>query len=288
VSAAQANLNRMPKTGIEPILFVRYRTKEQNRIQASVYYVPPLAPLVLPQCRRLWSAPSMPTGIKRAIENAVELSKWELAALEKEATTKRKCVPAQTPLFEQGSVANAVYYVIRGKVQVSVLSKQGREGMIGLVPSGGFVGEVSLTGQAQYLDSAFTFENSLILKIPAARMQAALQSSPALSAYFTSFLLRHSMDVQAELVDHLFNSSEKRLARILLLLANFNGSGKLDPIPHMTQELLAERVGTTRSRISYFMNKFRRLGLVEYNGEIKVHSGLLNIVLQDSSIPEED
>lgn len=126
-----------------------------------------------------------------------------------------------------------------------------------------------------------------MLKISVKRMLAVLKKNAVISGFFTYFLLQHSMDVQAELVDHLFNSSEKRLARILLMLANFGNAGKLESIPHITQELLAERVGTTRARISFFMNKFRRLGLIEYNGTIKVHSGLLNVILHDSRITEK-
>jgi len=158
--------------------------------------------------------------------------------------------------------------------------------MIGLIPEGGFVGEACLTEQQFYLDTATAFSDCIVLGISAKRMNALLKKNPHLSAYFTHYLLRHSLDVQADLVDHLFNSSEKRLARILLQLANFGASGKLQEIPHMTQELLAERVGTTRARISFFMNKFRRLGLIEYNGAIKVHSGLLNVILHDSRLTE--
>lgn len=228
----------------------------------------------------------MATGIKRATEKPVELSISELKALETYAAQKRQRVPAKTLLFEQGAAADAVYYIIHGKVQITVLSAQGREGMIGFISKGGFVGEICLTTQGQYLESATTFADCEVLKIPVTRMQVALSSNQALSTRFTKFLLRHSMDIQAELVDHLFNSSERRLARILLLMANYNGSGRLDAIPHMTHELLAERVGTTRARISFFMNKFRRLGLIDYNGEIKAHSALLNVILHDSTTPD--
>jgi len=226
----------------------------------------------------------MPTGIKRTPDKPNELSLADLAFIGKASTVKRKHVPAKAIIFQQGAPADAIYYIIEGTVQITVLSKQGREGMIGLIPVGGFAGESSLTSQKLYLDTATAFRDSVVLEVPAARMRAVLKKSPSLSAYFTNFVLQHAMDVQAELVDHLFNSSEKRLARILLMLANYNGSGKLETIPHMTQGMLADRVGTTRARISFFMNKFRRLGLIDYNGEIQVHSGLLNVILNESDL----
>ena len=222
------------------------------------------------------------TEIKRTIQKPVRLSKSDLKGLKKDAAIKRKRVRAKTILFEQGADADGLYYIIQGKVQITVLSAQGRERMIGITSSGGFVGEICLTSQALYLDTATAFADCEVLYIPAMRMHIALANDPALATYFTDFLLRHSMDVQAELVDHLFNSSEKRLARILLLLANYNGGGQLDVIPHMTHELLAERVGTIRARISFFLNKICRLGLIDYNGEISVHSGLLNVILPDA------
>jgi CRP-like cAMP-binding protein len=120
-----------------------------------------------------------------------------------------------------------------------------------------------------------------------AQMRALLHKKRAASLYFTNFLLQRTLDVQADLVDHLFNSSEKRLARVLLLLANFGHEGRLEPITNVTHDMLAQRVGTTRARVSFFMNKFRRLGLTDYNGTIKVHSGLLNVVLYDSRLAPE-
>lgn len=195
---------------------------------------------------------------------------------------------AKTELFSQGQLANHLFYIIQVKVQISVLSKQGREGIIGLLSKGDFVGEASLTGQVSYLESAKAFTDCSTLKIPAVLMRDMIRESSTLSEYFTHFLLQHTIDVQADLIDHLFNSSEKRLARALLLLANFRNSGKLEPIPPISQELLAERVGTTRSRINFFMNKFRRLDLIDYNGHITVHSGLMNVVLSDTRVADED
>ena len=193
--------------------------------------------------------------------------------------------PANSTIFRQGDEADWVYFIIRGRVQISVLSKQGKEGMIAVPHTDGdFIGESALSSQLRYLSSAETVMKSEILKIPKETMRALIKENAEIGTCFTAFLLQHTMAVEAELVDHLFNSSEKRLARILLLLANFGHEGKLEPITNMTQELLAQRVGTTRARISYFMNKFRRLGLITYNGSIQVHSGLLNVVLHDARL----
>jgi CRP/FNR family cyclic AMP-dependent transcriptional regulator len=194
-------------------------------------------------------------------------------------------------LFAQGSASDNIYFINRGKVQITVVSKQGREGIIALLTEGDFAGEISLTPQPLYLDSGTAITDCDILKVSSKLMLQILETSRLLAEYFTRFLLERTMDVQAELVDHLFNSSEKRLARVLLLLANFGQTGKLEPIAHITQEMLADRVGTTRARISFFMNKFRRLGLIDYNGSINVHSGLLNVVLYDDRIkarPKKD
>ncbi len=225
---------------------------------------------------------------KRTAKPVAVLSEANLIALERATGALRQSLTAKTQLYGQGQAADTIFYIVEGKVQVTVVSKQGRGGMIGLLSEGGFVGESSLTPQVNHLDTATAFSDCVVLKISAKRMQDALKKSPALSEFFMHFLLGHSIEVQADLVDHLFNSSEKRLARVLLMLANFSNSGKLETIPHITQELLAERVGTTRARISAFMNKFRRLGLIEYNGEIKVHSGLLNVLLHDSRLTEKD
>lgn len=185
-------------------------------------------------------------------------------------------------LFRQGDAASWLYYVVEGKVHVSVTSQQGKEGMIALpLGVGDFVGEGSLTDQPLYLTSAATVGPAEIIKISRESMRDALKANLLLAEAFTAFLLQHSMDVEAELVDHLFNSSEKRLARTLLLLANFGDEGRLQPIRGVSQELLAKRVGTTRGRISFFMNKFRRLGLIDYNGAIHVRGGLLAVVLHD-------
>jgi CRP-like cAMP-binding protein len=191
-------------------------------------------------------------------------------------------------VFHQGDPAEWVHYVVAGKAQVSVTSKQGKQGVIAvpLVP-GDFIGEIGLTNQPFYLTSADATCPSQIVRISRENMRNAMRANSHVADAFTAFVLQHSADIEAELIDHLFNSSEKRLARTLLLLANFAEGGQLQPIEGMTQELLAKRVGTTRGRISFFMNKFRRLGLIDYNGTIIVRGGLLSVVLHDSRLKDE-
>ena len=182
----------------------------------------------------------------------------------------------------QGDPADAVFYIEKGKVQLTVVSEQGKEGVIAMLGAGEFFGEGCLAGQPLHIASASAMSNSIMVRIEKATMVRVLHEQPALSETFMAFLLSRNIQIEAELVDHLFNSSEKRLARLLLLLAHFGKEGKLEPvIPKIGQDVLAARVGTTRSRINYFMNKFRKLGLIEYNGELKVHTSLLNVILHD-------
>ena len=194
---------------------------------------------------------------------------------------------AKSVVFDQGHPADSIFYIVRGRVETTVVSRQGKEGTIALYKKGDFVGEAALTALPLYLDSAATITECELLMLSAEQMRAVLHKKRSAALYFTNFLLQRTLDVQADLVDHLFNSSEKRLARVLLLLANFGHEGRLGPITNVTHDMLAQRVGTTRARVSHFMNKFRRLGLVEYNGTINVHSGLLNIVLHDSRLASE-
>jgi CRP-like cAMP-binding protein len=185
-------------------------------------------------------------------------------------------------VFLQGDPANAVFYIEKGKVQLTIVSKHGKEGVIAMLGAGDFFGEGCLAGQPLHIASASAMSNSIIAKIEKETMVRVLHEQPALSEMFMAFLLSRNAQFEAEIVDHLFNSSEKRLARLLLLLANFGKEGKLEPVlPKISQDILAARVGTTRSRINYFMNKFRKLGLIEYNGELKVHTSLLNMVVHD-------
>jgi CRP/FNR family cyclic AMP-dependent transcriptional regulator len=190
-------------------------------------------------------------------------------------------------LFAQGERSEFIYYIVQGRVESSVLSPHGKEGTIAVLNKGDFVGEASLTRQPLYLDTAAAVTECDLLVLDSEQMRLVYEENERVAAYFTSFLLQRTLDVQADLIDHLFNSSEKRLARVLLLLANFGHEGRLEPITNVTHDMLAQRVGTTRARISYFMNKFRRLGLIEYNGEIRVHSGLLNVVLHDARLSTE-
>ena len=191
-----------------------------------------------------------------------------------------KYQPGET-LFLQGDPADAVFYIQKGKVQVTVVSEHGKEGVIAMLGSGEFLGEGCLAGQPLHIATATATAESAVARIDRETMVRVLRDEPTLSQLFMSFLLTRNIQVEAELVDHLFNSSEKRLARILLLLASFGKEGKMETIPKVSQEVLAARVGTTRSRVNFFMNKFRKLGLIEYNGELKVHSALLNIIVHD-------
>jgi len=185
-------------------------------------------------------------------------------------------------LFRQGETATAIFYVKTGRVQLTVVSDQGKEGVIALFGPGDFFGEGCLAGQLLRMASAVATAPSTLVRIERDVMSRLLHDKVDFSEKFMAFLVTRNMQVEADLVDQLFNSSEKRLARLLLQLANFNNDGELRPIfPKISQEVLAARVGTTRSRINYFMNKFRRLGLIEYNGSVKVHTALLNVIVHD-------
>jgi CRP-like cAMP-binding protein len=185
-------------------------------------------------------------------------------------------------VFQQGNAAEAVFYIQNGSVQLTIISEQGKEAIIGTLKSGEFLGEGCLAGQPLYIVSATATAESAIVRIEKAAMLRALRDDPTFTQLFTAYLLSRNVQIEADLVDQLFNSSEKRLARVLLLLAHFGKEGTMEPVlPHINQELLAARVGTTRSRINYFMNKFRKLGFIEYNGGLKVHSSLLNVIVHD-------
>ncbi|MDZ4736307.1 MAG: Crp/Fnr family transcriptional regulator [Rhodospirillaceae bacterium] len=186
------------------------------------------------------------------------------------------------PIFRQGDPADAVFYIESGKIQISLVSEQGKEGVIAMLGAGEFFGEGCLVGQPLHLATSTALDECTIVRIEKEAMIRELNSNPEFSKVFTAFLLLHNAQIEADLVDHLFNSSEKRLARVLLMLAHFGKDGKLElVIPPVNQELLAARVGTTRSRINFFMNKFRKLGFIEYNGHLKVHSSLLNVIVHD-------
>ncbi|QPD05110.1 MAG: Transcriptional regulator, Crp/Fnr family [Candidatus Nitrospira kreftii] len=197
-------------------------------------------------------------------------------------------LPKKQILFSQGDTTDEVFYVRAGKVKETVISEHGKEAVVAILEQGAFFGESSLVGQTVRTATATTLEDSRILRIDKAVMLRLLKEQPRFSEAFMSYLLLHSIRVQEDLVDQLFNSSEKRLARALLLLAHFGKEGKPETvIAKISQETLAEMIGTTRSRVSFFMNKFRKLGFIDYkgglrrNGGLHVHSSLLNVVLHD-------
>ena len=185
-------------------------------------------------------------------------------------------------VFSQGDPADAVFYIQEGKVKVTVVSEQGKEAVVAMLGTNEFFGEGCLAGQAQRIATVATMTDSVIVRLEKAAIVRVIHQEPAFSEMFIAHLLARTIRVEADLVDQLFNSSEKRLARLLLLLANFGKEGKPEPIiAKISQETLAEMIGTTRSRVSFFMNKFRKLGFIDYNGGIEVHSSLLNVVLHD-------
>ena len=190
----------------------------------------------------------------------------------------------RSAIFSQGDAADAVFYIREGKVRLTVVSNNGREATVGVLSAGDFCGEGCLGGQPLRMGSAIAMTECAILRIDKKLMMEALHRQHEFSDLFVAYLLARNIRYEEDLVDQLFNSSEKRLARILLLLAHFGKEGKPETvIPKISQETLAEMVGTTRSRVSFFMNRFRKLGFVEYSGgaELQVHSSLLNVVLHD-------
>ena len=191
--------------------------------------------------------------------------------------------PSHT-VFAQGDPADSVFYIEKGKVQLSVLSKRGKEAVLAILGPGDFFGEGSLNGHPLRMASAMTMMDSSIVRIERGVMLQALHDEPRFSEVFILHLLHRNARAEEDMIDQLFNSSEKRLARLLLLLSNFGKEGKPEPvIPRISQETLAEMIGTTRSRVNFFLNKFKRLGFIEYKGEIplKINSSLLSVVLHD-------
>jgi CRP-like cAMP-binding protein len=186
-------------------------------------------------------------------------------------------------IFAQGDAANAVFYIQTGKVRLTVVSNDGKEATIGILGDGEFFGEGALAGQALRMGSATAMTDCAVLRIDKKAMMQALHREHTFSDMFVAHLLARNIRYEEDLVDQLFNSSEKRLARILLLLAHFGKEGKPETVvPKISQEMLAEMIGTTRSRVSFFMNRFRKLGFVDYSGSgLQVHSSLLNVVLLD-------
>jgi CRP-like cAMP-binding protein len=185
-------------------------------------------------------------------------------------------------VYTQGEPADSVFYIQSGKVKATVISAQGKEAVVALLGTDDFFGEGCLTGQPLRLATVSAMTDCVIVRISKADITRVIHEEPAFAELFIAHLLARNSRVEADLVDQLFNSSEKRLARVLLLLANFGKEGRPEPvIAKISQETLAEMIGTTRSRVSHFMNKFRELGLIDYNGHIEVHSSLLNVVLHE-------
>ena len=184
--------------------------------------------------------------------------------------------------FRQGDPPDAVFYIQGGKAKKTVISEQGKEAVVALLGAGDFFGEGCLAGEALRLSTVSAMTNCVIARISKADVTRVIHEEPAFAELFIAHLLARNGRVEEDLVDQLFNSSEKRLARTLLLLANFGKEGLPEPIiAKVSQETLAEMIGTTRSRVSFFMNKFRKLGLIDYNGSIEIHGSLLNVVLRD-------
>lgn len=190
--------------------------------------------------------------------------------------------PKDARIFAQGDPADAVFYIQEGRVKITVVSEQGKEAVVAMLGDNDFFGEGALAGQTLRISGAVTMAPSVIMRLERAAITRVIHEEPAFSEMFIAHLLSRTIRVEADLVDQLFNSSEKRLARMLLLLANFGKDEAPEPtIVKISQETLAEMIGTTRSRVSFFMNKFRDLGFISYNGGIKVHRSLLNVVLHD-------
>ena len=185
-------------------------------------------------------------------------------------------------IFSQGDQADSVFFIDAGKVKLTVISEQGKEAVVALLGKGDFCGEGCLAGQPKRIATAAAMMDCEVMQLQKGEIIRVLHDEPAFSELFISYILARTIRVEADLIDQLFNSSEKRLARALLLLANFGKEGRPEPIlAKVSQETLAEMIGTTRSRVSFFMNKFRQLGFIEYNGTLNVHSSLLNVLLHD-------
>src|SRR5271166_1615289 len=246
---------------------------------------------------RIYSSRNVPSAhsellrggpIMTAVVAAKKLIKFDSRTFLSTISGGRKIAafPKKQTIFVQGDSSEAVFYIQKGKVRLTVVSKTGKEATIGILNEGDFFGEGCLTGQLLRLCSATAMTDCSVMKIDKKSMVEVLHREPAFSELFVAYLLARNVRYEEDLVDQLFNSSEKRLARILLLLSHFGKDGVPETVvPKISQESLAEMVGTTRSRVSFFMNRFRRLGFIDYaggsEGALQVHSSLLNIVLHD-------
>jgi CRP/FNR family transcriptional regulator, cyclic AMP receptor protein len=209
---------------------------------------------------------------------------FDAQAFLKSAGAARRVAPYQSGqvVFSQGQPSDTVFYVQKGEIKISVLSRGGKEAVVAMLGPGDFFGEGALTGQSIRIGTATATMSTTVLVIEKGAMLRLLHDEPTFSDRFISYMLARNLRIEADLVDHLFNSSEKRLARTLLLLARYGGQADAErKIPKISQETLAEMIGTTRSRVNFFMNKFRDLGFIEYNGGLKINTSLLSVVLHD-------
>src|SRR5512145_3544524 len=220
----------------------------------------------------------------RRTQPAEERPAFDAEALLESAGAARRAVsyPKGKIVFSQGEPSDTVMYIQKGSIKISVLSRTGKEAVVAMLGPGDFFGEGTLTGQTIRIGTATATTLTTVLIIEKAAMLRLLRDEPTFSERFISYMLARNIRIEADLVDHLFNSSEKRLARTLLLLARYGDpAGPERQVPKISQETLAEMIGTTRSRVNFFMNKFRELGFIEYNGDIKLNSSLLSVVLHD-------
>ncbi len=228
--------------------------------------------------------PSNRTMATRATKRKIPISPRTLLTKVSEGRSVASYRSKQV-IFSQGDPADAVFYIQKGRVKLTVVSKQGKEAIVALLGADEFFGEGCMAGQPLRISTARATEEATVLRLYKKAMVRLLHTDPTFSEFFTAHVLSRNIRIEEDLVDQLFNSSEKRLARILLLLAHFGKEGKLEPvIPNISQETLSGMIGTTRSRVSHFMNKFRKLGFIDYsgyNGGMLVHSSLLNIILHD-------
>jgi len=226
----------------------------------------------------------MPRAKARRVESGEEQPAFDAEAFLRSAGAARRVAtyPKGKVVFSQGQPSDAVMYIQKGGIKISVLSRTGKEAVVAMLGPGDFFGEGALTGQSIRIGTATTTTQATVLVIEKRVMLRLLRDEPAFSERFISYMLARNLRVEADLVDHLFNSSEKRLARTLLLLARYaDQKGPEQRIPKISQETLAEMVGTTRSRVNFFMNKFRDLGFIDYNGDLKINTALLSVVLHD-------
>jgi CRP-like cAMP-binding protein len=226
----------------------------------------------------------MPRAKTRRHTRLADLPAFDAEAFLASAGAARRVAsyPKGRIIFSQGEPSDSVMYIQKGTVKISVLSRTGKEAVVAMLGRGDFFGEGALTGQLVRIGTASATAPTTVLSIDKSAMARLLRDQPAFSERFMAYMLERNIRIEADLVDHLFNSSEKRLARMLLLLARYGDQDGVEQrIPKISQETLAEMIGTTRSRVNFFMNKFRDLGFIEYNGDIKVNASLLSVVLHD-------